>query len=483
MPGQLRARVGVAMMLGALWVSALAAPVSAAGAVRWVDNDSNPGDGPTKCDTAPYHTIQSAINNSNPYDTIYVCPGTYRQALHVDVKGLHIESINYRKAKIMPPTSYGANFPALVSISARDVEFWNFLMPIAGGPLQIVGPFVGGGGGVGPSCETTFVAIEVLGPNADIRGNYLKGTGDYTFSGACGYLYGIVVAAPSLPGMIPDVSGPNVSSISHNRILDFKYAGVLAVGDVQARIVRNAVRFVHEDDPATCVLTPVLGVTAELTFPCQVETARIETGVNGAFSQAIGIGAEGGPLVEIRNNTVYSTFDQSLLIGLPVQGGIPGPGPDTSIFLSGGIAMLDVADGSTARNNTVSNVGFGLLVANGGISGVTAAEPADNPNGSKFTGNRLYDSFFGLAVAGDDNVFYGNRARTNFAGTFVIAGQNNLFHANDFRFNMEIDCFDGTTGTGDAGTANLWTNGSAGRYNFGQYNQPEEICIPTLNPI
>ena len=283
MPGQLRSRVGVILTLGALWLSAIAAPASAAGAVRWVDNDSAPGDGPNKCDTAPYHTIQSAINNSNPYDTIYVCPGTYRQALHVDVKGLHIESINYRKAKIMPPANY-PDFPAMVSITAREVDFWNFLMPIAGGPLDISNPVNGGGGGAGPGCEMTIVAIEVLGPAADIRGNYIKGTGDYTFSGQCGYLYGIVLAG-GLPTVNPDVTGANVSSVSHNRILDFKYAGILAEGtDVKARIVRNAVRYVHEDDPATCVLTPVLGANPEATFPCEFESAMIETGLNGVIS-------------------------------------------------------------------------------------------------------------------------------------------------------------------------------------------------------
>ena len=476
MPGQLRARVGVILTLGALWLSAIVAPASAAGAVRWVDNDSTPGDGPNKCDTAPYRNIQSAINNSNPYDTIYVCPGTYQQALRVDVKGLHIESVRYRKAKLTPPASY-PDFPALVSIRAREVDFWNFQMNIPGGPLEVSNPVNGAGEGGGPSCQTTYVAIEALGPAADIRGNYIRGTGDYTYSGACGYLYGIVVAEPFSAGVNPDVTGPNVSSVSHNRVLDFKYLGILAEGDVQARIVRNAVRFVHEDDPATCVLTPVLGINEDITFPCVTEAAQIETGINGQFSEAVGIGAEFGAEVEVRANTVYSTFDIAVVASLNAQGGVPIPGPTTGVFLAGGISLMGASPDSTVRNNTVANAGFALSVFD---TGIITAEPDDNPDGVTVTGNRLHDSFFGLLVVADDGVYYGNKARTNFAGILVGEGEDNLFQANDARFNLEGDCIDQTTGSGDAGTANWWTNEAEGRYNFGESNDPEEICIETF---
>ncbi len=480
MPGSVRARVGVILALAVLWLSAIAAPVSAAGAVRWVDNDSTPGDGPKKCNTAPYHNIQSAINNSNPYDTIYVCPGTYRQALHVDVKGLHIESIRYRKAKILPPASY-SDFPALVSITAREVDFWNFAINVAGGDLGDPNLAANGGAGGGAAaCQTTFVAIEALGPAADIRGNHIKATGDYTFSGECGYLYGIVLAERGLPGVNPDVTGPNVSSVSHNRVRDFKFAGILAVGEVKARIVRNAVRFVHDDDPATCVLTPVLGANPSLTFPCDTGIDTIETGINGVFTDSVGIAAEEGATVEIRANTVYSTFDTALILTLNAQGGIPVPSPETGIFLNGGIALQSVADGSTVRNNIVSNAGIGLAVFD---DIPLPAEPDDNPQGSKFTGNRLNDSFVGVMVGADDGVYYGNKSRTNFAGIVVVEGSNNLFQANDARFNIFIDCEDDTSGAGDAGTANWWTNESEGRYNFGEYNDPEEICIPTFSPF
>jgi hypothetical protein len=469
--------MGLFFAMGALLLSAFAAPVSAAGAVRWVDNDSTPGDGPNKCDNAPYHTIQAAINNSNPYDTIYVCPGTYRQALTVDVKGLHIESVNYRKAKLMPPTTY-PGFPALVSIQAREVDFWNFLMPIPGGPLDLnVNASSAGGGGVGPSCQSTLAAIEVLGPAADIRGNYIKGTGDFTYSGDCGYLYGIVLASQVAQGVNPDVTGANVSSVSHNRILDFKYLGILAEGDVQARIVRNAVRYIHEDDPATCVLTPVLGVNEEIAFPCQFETMLPTGNVNGAFSEAIGIGAEFGAEVEIRANTVYSTFDISTS-NLPLaQTGIPSPGAESSIFLAGGISLMGASPDSTVRNNTVSNTGFAVSVFGNEL---VPAEPDDNPDGVTVTGNRVHDSFFGFLVVADDGVYYGNRARTNVAGAYVPQGENNLFHANDFRFNLDIDCLDQTTGSGDAGTANWWTNETEDRYNLGENDSPDGICIPTF---
>ena len=177
---------------------------------------------------------------------------------------------------------------------------------------------------------------------------------------------------------------------------------------------------------------------------------------------------------------MYSTFDVANF-RVPAQGGIPFPS-EGNIFLSGGIVAFDVVNGSTVRNNTVANAGFGVFVSNGDII-TPPVEPPSNPDGSKFTGNRLNDNFVGLFIAGSDNVFYGNRARTNVAGIVVVEGENNLFHANDARFNHEIDCDDETTGTGDADTANWWTNEAEGRYNFGEYNDPEEICIPTFFPF
>jgi hypothetical protein len=387
------------------------------------------------------------------------------------VKGLHIESVNYRKARLMPPTNGYTGAPFLVTIEARDVDFWNFRINIPAGPIE---PTInaGGGAGGGPLCEVTYAAILGISPNLDIRGNYIRGTGENTYSGACGLGYGIVLAGAPTLGVIPDVSGPNVSSVSHNRVLDFKFGGILTEGDdVQARIVRNAIRFIHEDDPASCVLVPVTGVQGGIP---ELECTIVEnnTGLNGFLAESGGIIVEGS-LVEIRANTVYSTFDVALFG--PVLG-VPGPGGPA--VLGTGIVLFQADPDSTVRNNTVTNTEFGIFVEDGFFLQVD--EPADNPDGVQVTGNRSNDNVVGLFVVGSDGVYYANRARTNFAGIVVEAGEDNLFQANDARFNLGIDCLDETTGTGDSGTANWWTNETAGRYNLGENDSPDGICIPTF---
>jgi hypothetical protein len=55
-----------------------------------------------------------------------------------------------------------------------------------------------------------------------------------------------------------------------------------------------------------------------------------------------------------------------------------------------------------------------------------------------------------------------------------VTGANNDLQDNDFRDNASWDCYDTTSGSGTAGTANTWTN------DLGQDDFPDGICI---NPV
>jgi hypothetical protein len=71
--------VGVALML-AVWLVPGTA-LAASGTTRWVNDDKPVAAAPGKgCDKPGYSDIQSAINASNPGDTIKVCAGTYAGA-------------------------------------------------------------------------------------------------------------------------------------------------------------------------------------------------------------------------------------------------------------------------------------------------------------------------------------------------------------------------------------------------------------------
>jgi hypothetical protein len=456
------ARLGVALSLSALVLAAVAGPAAAVSHTRWVDNDNKPGDGPAACDTAHFHTIQAAVDASSAGDRIFVCPGTYKEQVIVNTPNLLIQAKPTRTATIVPPEADQIqeveNGFDLVDILANGVSLIGFKMNIPAGDL---GPNLV----PATTCIELDTAVYVDANNVNVEANTMKAVGDNSVSGACGYAVGVGVVGQLLPavGHTAAVSGygPETSDISGNRIVDFKFAGVLLEGELSAKVYRNSIRFIHANDPATCVLTPVLGLKSSLTFPCDPPAGVVSKQSDGIFQNSAGILVEGS-LADLRGNSIYSTFDISICF---ISDTCP-------VFLSGGIVMLGEAPGSIVRNNRTNNVGIGIAL---GFAGVPVARPSalpEAPNGTQVTGNRLNESFVGLGVGESDSVFYGNRAHLNFGGVVVEdPATDNVFDSNDFRYNLEGDCIDQTTGTGTSNTANNWN-----AINFGSNNEPTDIC-------
>ena len=469
-----RARLGVALSLSLLVLGALAAPTSAAVHVRWVDNDSKKGDGPAACDTANFHTIQAAVDASHPGDSVFVCPGTYKEQVIVNTPGLLIQSRPTRSAIILPPEADQIQEVAggydLVDILADDVSFVGFKMNFQGGDL---------GPGVQPATtcftlDTAIFATNVAGLN--IKANSIKATGDNTLSGECGYLVGVGIINGILGAAKAHTAGlygHDTNDISRNRIVDFKYAGVITEGEVTSRIYNNSIRYIHANDPATCVVVPVLGISSSLTFPCD-----LPTGVAPPKAYQLppdvsaGIVIEGG-LADLRNNSVYSTFNLSTCE------------ISCEVFLGVGVGMFETAPGSIVRNNRVDGTFYAMSIGEPDIAPVAASKTSNlnslpkAPDGTQVTGNRLTENFVGLAVTTSDNEFYGNRSHLNLFGSLVGNGaSDNVFELNDFTVNLAGDCVDETTGSGTLNTANNWDAA-----NFGMNNNPDGLCIDTGFPV
>ena len=467
----IRARLGVAITLSLLVLGALALPASAAVHVRWVDNDNKKGDGPKACDTATFHSIQDAIDASSPGDSVFVCPGSYNEQLIIDTPNLLIQSRPTRTAIIVPPEAdqlqqvdFGYD---LVDILANNVSFVGFKMNMpAGDAAPSVMP---------STCmqlDTAIFAFDVTGLN--IKANSIKGVGDDTLSGPCGYLVGIGIinnSQPGVKGLSAGLYGSNTTDVSRNRVVDFKFAGVITQGEVTSRIYNNSIRYIHANDPATCVVVPVLGVSPGLSFPCEPPTG---VAAPKAFQlppeETGGVIVEGG-LADLRNNSVYSTFDLSTCEF------------SCTDFLGVGVGMFEAAPGSIVRNNRVDGTFIGMSIGDPDVSPVAAKSSAKlsaqasslpkAPNGVQVTGNRLSENFFGLAVSASDNEFYANRSHLNFAGAYVTdPAADNVFELNNFDFNLEGDCIDMTSGTGTDGTANNWDAA-----NFGSNNEPSDLCV------
>ena len=464
MSGQKRVRLGLALVLGTMLVSLVAGPASAATTtVRYVDD--NPKS--TACNHTSFHTIQGAINASDAADIVYVCPGTYHESIVIDVPKLLVQSTKPRMAHIVPPA---ANNGAAVVMESAGSALKGFSIDIPSG--EGFNPSVGAGGLA--DCSLVIAAVVVLNSNIRVISNRIVATGDDTLSGDCGYLIGILAGletvdvdvtqspgagANAAPSFIPM---PNANlRFKRNYIRDFKLAGILVGGDTTARIVHNAIRYVHRDDPFTCVPVNTIDATAGLTLPCQPFAAQGVNPLNGELGFSIGIGAGLGARVDILYNQVFSTLD----FDLPEFIQVP-------LFM--GIATLFADQGSRVSQNVVTQVYAGIAIDPFLEVGPPVVRPTGASGSSNLdvTFNRANEGFYGIVVDGTNNYVYANRTRLNVLGLISFEGSNNLFDENDSRFNWDLDCLDDTLGTGTAGTANTWVN------NVGNTDVPDGICEP-----
>ena len=188
------------------------------------------------------------------------------------------------------------------------------------------------------------------------------------------------------------------------------------------------------------------------------------TDVNSTFPFSFGIGVEDGALADIEHNEIISTLSPFALgIGRAVA------------FLVSGIHLVGADGDSRVRGNTVSGAYEGIVLGPAVIVVGTVA-PTAATAGPEIRNNTVTDSFIGFALAVEGaNHVHGNDAHLNFAGILVIDSSANVIHDNDFRGNLEVDCFDETIGTGTAGTDNNWSD------NLGNSNSPIGLC--TADPV
>ncbi len=455
MRGLLRRRVSLGVVLGALLAGLLATPALAGHSTRWVDDDAGGGGGPAACATAGYTSIQDAIDASSNWDRVLVCPGTYAEQLTIDVKGLLVKSRPRNGAHIVAPetmTPGGDGLDVLVRMTSYGARLVGFDIDIAAGDAVATSEVTSSD----VDCSAVDVAVFALGQRNRVNHNFIDSIGDYTYSGECGYYYGIVVGADvPTASSFGDPYPLETSRVSDNVVRDFKVGGILAEGpDTQARIDKNSVRYVHRDDPNACDF--VAGAsTVGPSSVCPASLPVASGSVNGVFPYSLGIGAEGYALVSIDNNEVYSAAE---LFGT------------AGASLEVGIGTMGVGEGSRIRANHVHNafVGIGLNTL-----GVGASVGASSVAGSTVKHNNVTDSVYGIGVDSDENNIHHNKSRLNVFGIYVT-GEDNLIHDNNFFANFNFDCVDDTSGTGTADTANNWWN------DLGYSDVPSGICSSPL---
>jgi hypothetical protein len=446
------ARLGVASTVAALMLSALAAPAAAANPIRWVDDDAVAGDGPNACDTAGYSSIQDAIDDSESWDHVYVCPGTYHEQLLLDVKGIDVRSMPGRSAHIVPPSPLAIDgVGAVVRMTAWAARLVGFRIDIPAGEPPIIVNSSRPSGAV-TRCSHVDVAVLALGERERVRRNVIDSIGDATYSGSCGYDYGIVFQQRTgPPALVPPYDLLPVGRAVRNVVRDFKVGGILVEGNAIDRVDRNTVEYLHADDPGCGILVSI--------SPCDILINARPSAVNSGFPQSFGIGAEDNGTALIESNTVTSNF---------------GSGPTINVSgntLYWGIALIGANSDSVIVSNTVTAVEYGIASGGSLVISPPVRASALGVGGAAIYDNTITDGGTGMDITDDGHVIYGNESHTNVLG-IQVSGIDNDIHDNDFRTNAIYDCLDNSpAGSGTASTSNQWTN------DLGNTDQPDGICI------
>ncbi len=484
MSSRLLRGLGVGLVSAALWLGSVAAPAAASGSTLWVAANPGSGKGPAKCATAPYSSIQDAIDNANNWDTVMVCPGTYTEQLYINVRGLTVKSTGKHTAKLVAPAAMDSfdGETSLVVMDAYATKLVGFDIGIPSGdvvitPVSQATPQDG-------ACTRVDVVVWAIQDHARVNRNNIHPIGPNSLSGECGYDYGIVfdttvnnVAAAS--GSI--LTGSDVSRAGHNKITDFHYGGILAFGiGTRVHVDHNRLLYLHTKDPNCSVPFLTSGVSPQAcTFG--LATSKIDaqsvlrnmskssanaispSQVNSAFYESFGIGAEEGAAIDADYNNIHS--------------GLVFEGPGNSV-LAAGIWLIQADGSSRLFHNSVTNTVIGIATGVGVGPVAPTVTPSVATDGVYLLKNQALNNLFGIGISDDANHLDRNTATANFFGGALVYGQDNLIENNNFAFNYEFSGYDCEDDTGpDLGSImNTWTN------NLGVDSSPDGLCTSPFPP-
>jgi parallel beta-helix repeat protein len=370
-------------------------------------------DDKVQCPTAPYMTIQAAVNASGPNDTIKVCPGTYNEQVRIGPghDGLKVESTKPLQAIIkwpmveMPPL-------ALVYINQSDrVRIRAF---------TITGPWTSGGCSLprheGVSIEDSYNDDIVANHITEIRNSLVALRG-------CQEGDAVAVGARDVPGCgngtntgsarvefnwidkyqkngVQDVNPGSFADVDHNVITGQNNSPPLAA--TNSVVVCSAGARVHHNVLSGNHYTPV--TSSGIILSGAPSGSIVDH--NKVFGNDYGIYADSESGVKISHNDVVQNFADAITIDTFTNSTVDGNDVDNND--GSGIMLLD-ADSNLVKSNQVEK------------NGTAGPDTTDGIRVDINSGN--------------------NQIRSNFM-------DDNVTH----------DCHDDSVGGGTAFTANFWSD-------------------------
>jgi parallel beta-helix repeat protein len=359
---------------------------------------------------ADFETIQEAVDAAESGDRIFVATGDYQEQVVIgdDKDNLSIRAVGH--ANIIAPEVFGDPSNAIVHIDGADG------VKLAGFAIR------GDGFATGPN----FGILVDGDGSASLSLNRISGIRDEPLSGR---QEGVAIQF----GQLTD-GGPGSGSASLNHISDYQKGGIVVIGEgSSASISFNKIRGVGETDViAQNGIQISDGAEAHVDF-----NAVSGNQYTGADFESVGILIFDTANVRVRGNTTFNNDEGILLFGDLVEVS------DVTVELNlafnntfNGIGLFNVTD-STVRANVAKNNGF---------DGINLEASSDNQVFLNFASS---NGRHGIALEEDT--------------------EDNVISFNKMFDNEEFDAFDASTGSGTAGTANIW------RFNRFDTSNPEGL--------
>lgn len=186
----------------------------------------------------------------------------------------------------------------------------------------------------------------------------------------------------------------------------------------------------------------------------------------------------------IQSNKFRGNVNAAVLIAGPTTGltasgnNSSGDGTFLAAFAGSGFRVLNntvnASLGSGVYFNGASSITVqGNRIYRSGFSGIRIADGVSGAFINRNTANGSGDQGISVSstVPGAANVRYNVTNYNNGDGILFASGtRSNVIRYNNARYNGEFDCQDGSTGSGTAGTANIWTA------NKGITSSPAGLC-------